>query len=202
MTDKATGCPAIWNGAQRSVYLTSEEQRPRRETARSGTSFPGAGNGRLRPARATTPTRGLKPANGHGAPPWKIIRTGIAQTAPVGSFKANALGIYDLGGNVWEWCAEGYKGKTGTRARDWGVLRGGCWATTKRLELQSSYRNVIDRNDRDVIYGFRCVLTALLPGLMNLTSSNRALSVQEAKIAPEPFFASVLARFSLFLRAR
>jgi formylglycine-generating enzyme required for sulfatase activity len=83
---------------------------------------------------------------------------GFAQTAPVGSFKPNALGIYDLGGNVWEWCAEGYKGKSASGTRDWGVLRGGSWATSKRMELQSSYRNVIDRNDRDVIYGFRCVL--------------------------------------------
>jgi formylglycine-generating enzyme required for sulfatase activity len=39
-----------------------------------------------------------------------------------------------------------------------GVLRGGSWATQNRLEMQSSYRNVVDRNDRDVIYGFRCVL--------------------------------------------
>jgi formylglycine-generating enzyme required for sulfatase activity len=38
------------------------------------------------------------------------------------------------------------------------VLRGGSWATSNRLEMQSSYRNVVDRNDRDVIYGFRCVL--------------------------------------------
>jgi formylglycine-generating enzyme required for sulfatase activity len=83
---------------------------------------------------------------------------GFAQTAPVGSFKVNALGLYDLGGNVWEWCADGYKGRGGTAGRDWGVLRGGSWATSNRLELQSSYRNVIDRNDRDVIYGFRCVL--------------------------------------------
>jgi serine/threonine protein kinase/formylglycine-generating enzyme required for sulfatase activity len=83
---------------------------------------------------------------------------GFAQTAPVGSFKPNGLGIYDLGGNVWEWCAEGYKGDAVGTGRDWGVLRGGSWATSNRLEMQSSYRNVVDRNERDVIYGFRCVL--------------------------------------------
>jgi eukaryotic-like serine/threonine-protein kinase len=78
-------------------------------------------------------------------------------TMPVGSFHSNSLGLYDLGGNVWEWCTDTYKGSTGT-GRDWGVLRGGSWATSNRLEMQSSYRNVVDRNDRDVIYGFRCVL--------------------------------------------
>ena len=78
---------------------------------------------------------------------------GFAATAPAGSFKPNALGIYDLSGNVWEWCADLYK--PGGR---WGVLRGGSWANSNRAELLSSYRNVIERSERDVIYGFRCVL--------------------------------------------
>jgi formylglycine-generating enzyme required for sulfatase activity len=65
------------------------------------------------------------------------------------------LGICDLGGNVWEWCLDLYK--PGSR---WGVLRGGSWANSRQSELLSSYRNVVDRSERDVIYGFRCVLVS------------------------------------------
>ena len=97
-------------------------------------------------------------AKRRGAATAEPAADSFTQTAPVGSFGPNALGFYDLGGNAWEWCEESYKGSRGTTSRDWGILRGGSWANRNRVELQSSYRNVVDRNDRDVIYGFRYVL--------------------------------------------
>jgi len=86
---------------------------------------------------------------------------GFPQTSPVGRFAPSATGIYDLGGNVWEWGLESYAG--GDDPHDWGVLRGGSYANRNRLELESAYRNVVSRDDRDVIYGFRCVLAEDTP---------------------------------------
>jgi len=80
-------------------------------------------------------------------------RDGYAATSPVGSFPANSFGLFDMSGNVWQWCDDFYK--PGSR---WGVLRGGSWGTAALGELRSAYRNVVDRSERDVIYGFRCVL--------------------------------------------
>ncbi|HEY3898887.1 MAG TPA: bifunctional serine/threonine-protein kinase/formylglycine-generating enzyme family protein [Chthoniobacter sp.] len=82
---------------------------------------------------------------------------GFPQTSPVASFPPNRLGLFDMSGNVWQWCEDSYKGDSAS-ARDWGVLRGGSWDTSSPIELRSSYRNVVERSEREVIYGFRCVL--------------------------------------------
>jgi tetratricopeptide (TPR) repeat protein len=54
--------------------------------------------------------------------PNRVGADGILGAAPVGSFKPNALGFYDLGGNAWEWMSDVLVEKTENR-----VLRGGGW---------------------------------------------------------------------------
>ncbi len=81
---------------------------------------------------------------------------GFAYTAPVGSFKPNALGFYDLAGNVWEWVSDPWGDDS--RFRDYAVARGGGYNSNSPAHFRSSYRNLQKPDMRDTIYGFRVVL--------------------------------------------
>jgi formylglycine-generating enzyme required for sulfatase activity len=50
---------------------------------------------------------------------------GAPFTSPTGSFEANGYGLYDMSGNLWEWCNDLRPGYEGSR-----IMRGGCWYET------------------------------------------------------------------------
>jgi len=49
---------------------------------------------------------------------------GLNRTCKVGSYEPNVLGLYDMHGNVWQWCDDTFKADNGTLQR---VVRGGAW---------------------------------------------------------------------------
>lgn len=81
--------------------------------------------------------------------PKKVGVDGIKGTAPVGSFKMNVLGFYDLGGNVSEWMWDGLNEKTGSRA-----IRGGDWGLSEeQCEVAHGFKG--SPGHRGISVGFR-----------------------------------------------
>ena len=88
---------------------------------------------------------------------WYTSNSG-GSTRPAGQKKPNGLGLYDMGGNVWEWCAdwytEGYyrnspkNNPTGPDAGQFRVLRGGSWFDNAR-NVRASYRYGYNPSDGD-----------------------------------------------------
>ena len=83
----------------------------------------------------------------------KGYNDGFKYTSPVGSFSANRYGLYDIGGNVWQWCNDSYHSMQVSR-----ILRGASWNYSDSGSLLSSYRVSAKPNNRSDNYGFRCVL--------------------------------------------
>jgi formylglycine-generating enzyme required for sulfatase activity len=109
-------------------------------------------------------------ANFDGGSPYNTSKKGtyLKRTAPVGSYPANAWGIYDMHGNLWEWCWDWYDEKyysqspaldpRGPESGAYRVLRGGSWGN-RGYDLRSATRNFsYNTSNRNNLYGFRLVV--------------------------------------------
>ncbi|MDD5395334.1 MAG: formylglycine-generating enzyme family protein [Thiothrix sp.] len=110
----------------------------------------------------------------------------FGRTAPIGSFMADGYGLYDMHGNVWEWCQDrfGYyspspsRNPNGAESGNYRVLRGGSWQYNAQY-LRSAYRLTLPPDFRDISSGFRLAhpwVSAIKP------ASNSAVTTASAKM--------------------
>ena len=100
----------------------------------------------------------------YGKGPKGVFRQ---ETTPVGQFPPNAFGLYDMHGNVWEWCADEFHNNYQNAPTDGSIwlngdknrspLRGGSWDSIPNYCRSAIRLDYIRRDDLIFVTGFRLV---------------------------------------------
>lgn len=110
-------------------------------------------------------------ANFDGSQPYGRAAAGpyLKRPTAVGSYPPNDFGLFDLHGNVWEWCSDWYAedyyadspvdDPQGPASGSERVLRGGCWSSSG-ANCRSAYRGKSEPGQHVYRFGFRVVLEA------------------------------------------
>jgi formylglycine-generating enzyme required for sulfatase activity len=147
-----SGDKVTWNRSANGYRLSTEAEWE--YACRAGTTTPFSTGNNITTDQANY--KGKKPYNGNPKGTYR------KKTTPVGSFAPNPWGLYDMHGNLWEWCWDWYGSYAGgSQTNPEGpatganrVLRGGGWYYYGRY-LRCACRSSNDPSSRHNILGFR-----------------------------------------------
>jgi formylglycine-generating enzyme required for sulfatase activity len=121
---------------------------------RAGTTTPFHFGSQLNGTQANC--KGTRPYGTSSEGPW------LEKTSPVGKYSANAWGLYDMHGNVWEWCSGRVDRKFRLANGSDRALRGGSW-NLDPADCRSAYGLIFPPSLRENFLGFRVAMSS--PGI-------------------------------------